>query len=66
MRREGFDVVSWDNYETAQQTTLVIDRTGQVRAAQAVAAHLKKAEVISRIDRKRLVDVTVILGQDYE
>lgn len=66
LRRKGVDVVNWGNYEASQQTTLVVDRTGNVRAAQVVAACLKKAEVISRIDRRRLVDVTVILGENYK
>lgn len=66
LRQKGVDVVNWGNYEASQQTTLVVDRTGNVRAAQAVAACLKKAEVISRIDRRRLVDVTVILGENYK
>lgn len=66
LRQKGVDVVNWGNYEASQQTTLVVDRTGNVRAAQVVAACLKKAEVISRIDRRRLVDVTVILGENYK
>ncbi|MFH1378868.1 MAG: LCP family protein [bacterium] len=66
LRQAGFDVVNWENYETPQQRTLVVDRTGDVRAAQTVAAQLNNAEVISRIDRSRMVDVTVILGEEYE
>jgi polyisoprenyl-teichoic acid--peptidoglycan teichoic acid transferase len=65
LRRAGFDVVSWGNYENIQKTTLVIDRTGDIRAAQAVAEKLSSAEIVSRIDKSKLVDITVIIGQNY-
>lgn len=67
LRSRGFDVVSYGNFSTRQQRTLVIDRSGVLRSAQEIAALLKaeSAEVVTRVDPGRLVDVSVILGNDY-
>jgi hypothetical protein len=66
LRNNGFDVVKYGLYKTRQQRTLVIDRSGHLRPAQAAADVLSQAhpEVVSRIDLTRQVDVTVILGND--
>lgn len=66
IRKAGFDVVKYGSYPSRQPRTLVVDRTGNVRAAQAVAGALPSAEVVSNIDRSHLVDVSVILGDDYK
>ena len=65
VRQAGFDVVQYGSYPERQPKTLVIDRTGHIRKAQAVAKALKIGEIVSNIDKKRLVDVTVILGKDF-
>lgn len=65
VRQAGFDVVQYGSYPERQPKTLVIDRTGQIRKAQAVAKSLAIGEIVSNIDKKRLVDVTVILGKDF-
>jgi LCP family protein required for cell wall assembly len=67
LREKGFDVVIFGNFSTRQQRTLIIDRSGRFRPAQAVAAALQSAnsEVVCRIDTSRQVDVSVILGNDY-
>jgi polyisoprenyl-teichoic acid--peptidoglycan teichoic acid transferase len=66
LREKGFDVVVFGNFATRQQRTLVIDRSGQLRPAQAVADALRGVhpEVVSRVDLTRQVDVSVILGND--
>jgi hypothetical protein len=66
LRDKGFDVVVFGNFATRQQRTLVIDRSGHLRPAQAVAEALRATspEVVSRIDLSKQVDVSVILGND--
>jgi LCP family protein required for cell wall assembly len=66
LRDKGFDVVRYGPFKTRQQRTLVIDRSGRLRPAEAVADVLRAAspDVISRIDMNLQVDVDVILGDD--
>ena len=68
IRANGFDVVLFGNFSTRQQRTLVIDRSGKLRPAQAVAEILRSVnpEVVSRVDASRQVDVSVIIGNDFE
>jgi hypothetical protein len=68
LRRNGFDVVLFGNFSTRQQRTLVLDRSGRLRPAQAVALVLKSVspEVVSRVEPSRQVDVSVIIGNDYQ
>jgi LCP family protein required for cell wall assembly len=69
LRRDGFDVVKIGDFSTRQHQTLVLDRSGDLRPAQAVADALKdgaSAEVVSRPDPTLHVDVSVILGNDYQ
>src|SRR5882724_5787073 len=67
LRRNGFDVVKIGDFSTRQHQTLVVDRSGDVRPAQAVADALKggvMAEVVSRPEPTLHVDVSVIIGND--
>jgi LCP family protein required for cell wall assembly len=66
LRDKGFDVVTFGNFSTHQQRTVVIDRSGRLRPAQAVAEalHAVNPEVVTRVDLSRQVDVSVILGND--
>jgi LCP family protein required for cell wall assembly len=69
LRKKGFDVVRIENFSTRQNQTLIVDRSGDVRAAQAVAEALKEGavgEVVSRPEPSLHVDVSVILGNDYQ
>ena len=69
LRQKGFDVVKIGDFSTRQNQTLVVDRSGNIRAAQAVAEALKddvNAEVVSRPEPALHVDVSVILGNDYQ
>lgn len=68
LRDRGFDVVLFGNFASRQQRTLVIDRSGHLRPAQAVANILKSVnpEVVSRVDPGRQVDVSVIIGNDFQ
>jgi hypothetical protein len=69
LRRKGFDVVKIGDFSTRQSQTLIVDRSGDIRAAQAVAEALREGgagEVVSRPEPSLHVDVSVILGNDYQ
>ncbi len=69
LRKSGFDVVKIGDFSTRQNQTLVVDRSGDLRPAQAVAEALKDnvgAEVVSRPEPSLHVDVSVILGNDFQ
>ncbi len=67
LRHAGFDVVKWGNYSSRQQRTMVRDHRGDPRAASGVASALKSrhTEVFTRLETNPLVDIEVILGEDY-
>jgi LCP family protein required for cell wall assembly len=69
LRKKGFDVVKIGDFSTRQYQTLVVDRSGDLRPAQAVAEALQNvsgAEVVSRPEPALHVDVSVILGNDFQ
>ena len=69
LRQKGFDVVKIGDFSTRQYQTLVVDRSGDLRPAQAVADALKDgaaAEVVSRPEPSLHVDVSVVLGNDFQ
>lgn len=63
---KGFDVVKVGNYgrEAHRDKTVVVDRTGNLDKAMAVAKQIGVSDVLTAIDPSRQVDVTVILGKD--
>lgn len=67
LRGKGFDVVKWGNYKSRMKRTIVRDHKGDTESARAVAAALAtpKAEVFTQMESKPLVDIEVILGEDY-
>ena len=68
LRQKGFDVVKIGDFSTRQYQTLIVDRSGDLRPAQAVAEALKDSaspEVVSRPEPSLHVDVSVVLGNDY-
>jgi LCP family protein required for cell wall assembly len=65
LRGCGYDVVDWGNYSTEQLQTRVFDRTGELSKAREVAQSLGVDDFHSEINPKRLVDVEVVLGQNY-
>jgi LCP family protein required for cell wall assembly len=64
LRKQGFDVMDYGNFATRQKKTLIKDLTGNLRAAQKISDCLACGEVVTRYDAKRLIDVSVILGED--
>lgn len=66
LRKEGFDVVSWGNAQEIYDNTIIVDRTGNIAPAQAVADILNKSDVISRIEMSRMVDISLYIGKDFD
>jgi LytR cell envelope-related transcriptional attenuator len=68
LRRNNFDVVHMGNYISFDvDKTLVIDRTGDPANAEKVAKFLglDKNQVITQINKDYFLDVSIILGKDY-
>ena len=66
LRDRGFDVVYFGNADTfAQDSTVVLDRSGRPRAATAVGQALGARWVESQPDANLYLDVTVMLGSDW-
>lgn len=65
LRAAGFDVLDWGNYGNEQLQTRVIDRVGRIENAQAVANILGVENYHSEPNPKALVDVDVVIGQNY-
>ena len=67
LRDLHFDVVDSDNAENFSYThTLVIGHSNRLDAARVVARSIGCSRVSSRPDNLAMVDVTVILGQDWK
>lgn len=68
LRRKKFDVVQMGNYISFDvENTIVIDRTGNIQNAYDVAETLgvDKQNVIQQINKNYFLDVSVIIGKDY-
>ncbi len=67
LRRGGLDVVFFGNADgTGEATTLLLVRRGDSTAARRAARLLGVGAIEWKPDSTRRVDVTVILGADYE
>jgi hypothetical protein len=67
LRDRGFDVVHFGNARGFHaDTTLVLDRVGDPDAAQAVARALGVRRVRSAPDSSLYLEVTVVLGRDWQ
>ena len=64
LRDRGFDVVGSGTNAEQFATTMVLDRSGHPEWARLVGRAMN-ATVVSRPDRSRYLDVTVILGSDW-
>ncbi|MCG3204788.1 MAG: Transcriptional regulator LytR [Elusimicrobia bacterium] len=65
LRQAGYDVIDWGNYGNQQLQTRVIDRMGQIENAKLVAATMGVENYHSEPNPKALVDVDVVIGQNY-
>jgi hypothetical protein len=66
LRVRGFDVVSYDNAATRADSSRVVDRVGNAAFAREVALALPGTEIRRQLSEDRFVDVTVVVGTDYE
>ncbi len=62
-----FNVVHYGNaLRNDYQKTMVIDRIGRPSLAKRIADIINCREVYTRIDKTLLVDITIIIGNDFE
>lgn len=67
LRDLGFDVVHFGNAGSFDQdSSTVVDRVGRTDLARAVADILGVQQVITELDPNLFVDVTVLLGKDWQ
>ncbi len=63
----GFNVIHFGNaLRSDYEKTIVIDRIGRPALAKRIADIINCKEVYTRIDKNLMVDVTIILGNDFE
>jgi hypothetical protein len=63
----GFNVVHFGNaMRDDYERTMVVDRLGRPSLAKRIADIINCKEVYTRVDETLLVDVTVIIGNDFE
>lgn len=65
LRSKGVDVVFFGN-TSERRRTVVFDRLGSIETARRIADLLgcPGAEPVTQVDTKKLVDVTIVLGED--
>lgn len=66
LRRGGLDVMFYDNADTSLAATLLLVRRGDSTAARKAAGLLGTGTIRWAPDSTRRVDVTIILGADYQ
>jgi len=66
--KSNFDVIKIGTYEpnSKYEKTIIIDRMGELSKAQQIADVIGAKEIITKIDASRGVDVTVIIGRDWQ
>ena len=65
LRDRGFDVVDVGTDPNGRDSVLVLDRSGHPEWAKLVARALGGAQVLTRPDTSRYLDVTVLLGGSW-
>lgn len=65
LRRAGIDVVYFGNADRILDSTRIIVRRGDARAAERVRAALRIGRVEVQLDSGRLLDASVLLGADF-
>lgn len=67
LRDQGFDVVYFGNAPAfGKDSTVVLDRSGRLEAAQAVGDVLEANLILSEPDSNLYLDVTVLLGKEWK
>jgi hypothetical protein len=66
LRKEGLDVVNIGNARNFKyRKTLILNRSGKKGMAKKISEMIGYGEPQDRIEKKALVDITVIIGRDY-
>lgn len=65
LRDKGFDVVEIGNAREPSDSTVVLDRTNHPEWARRVAAAMGGAQIITRPDTSRYLDITVLIGATW-
>jgi hypothetical protein len=65
LRDKGFDVVEISTNREKMDSTLVLDRSNHPDWASRIAAAMGGAQVLSRPDTSRYLDVTVLIGASW-
>jgi polyisoprenyl-teichoic acid--peptidoglycan teichoic acid transferase len=65
LRQAGYDVLDWGNFPANQIQTRVVDRRGKITNARSVAETLGVESYHSEPNPKVLVDVEVVIGENY-
>ena len=65
LRQFGIDAVRWGNYGSGKKYTTIIDRRGDIDLAYRIASVVGCSEVRTEIDRSRLVDLSIVIGDDF-
>jgi hypothetical protein len=66
LRLRGVDVIYFGNADALADTTVLLVRRGEVARGHEAARALEQGIVRSAADSLRRVDVSIILGRDYE
>lgn len=59
------DVVDWGNYNTKEESTVVIDKVGNFQLAWKIAKIINCSEIVTEIGDFPLQDISIIIGEDY-
>lgn len=66
-RKYGYEIVKEDNApEKPVEKTVIIDHKGNTKIASEVAAVIKCKKIETKLDEKSLIDVTIIIGKDFD
>ena len=65
LRDQGFDVVEVGTTKVVRDTTLVLDRSQHPEWARNVATSFGAAQIETRPDTSRYLDVTVLVGSSW-
>jgi anionic cell wall polymer biosynthesis LytR-Cps2A-Psr (LCP) family protein len=66
-KKYGYEVLREDNApEKAVRKTVILDRQGNQKLAQEIAAVIKCKNIEVKTDQKTAADITIILGMDFD
>jgi len=68
LRARDVDVLYFGNHASTEPRTRILDRSGRIEASKKVRdlLELGQLEITSELDKSKSVDVTVILGSDFQ